>query len=73
MLRCSCSELRDEDENTQKLVVSWLGHSIDLQLDGSASANSWLQKNIKSMRKLSLRISAAVAPKVLQDAMKGGR
>uniref|UniRef100_A0A383VST5 F-box domain-containing protein n=1 Tax=Tetradesmus obliquus TaxID=3088 RepID=A0A383VST5_TETOB len=69
MLRCTCSELHDEEQ----LEVSWQGHSIDFKLDGSASATSWLQMNIHSMNKLSVSISFSVPRQVLQDVMEGGR
>jgi len=66
MLRCTCSVLRD-------MSVSWQDHSIDFQLDGSASATSWLQKNIGTMKKLNLVITAAQPQRTLQDVMEGGR
>uniref|UniRef100_A0A383VAJ9 F-box domain-containing protein n=1 Tax=Tetradesmus obliquus TaxID=3088 RepID=A0A383VAJ9_TETOB len=66
MLRCSCSELAG-------MSVSWQDHSINFKLDGSDSATCWLQKNIESMRKLSLNISGDVPQTALQDVMEAGR
>lgn len=64
MLRCTCSVLRD-------MRVSWQGHSIDFQLDGSISATSWLHKNIVSMRCLSLGVSLNTPERMVQDIIGG--
>lgn len=66
MLQCICSDLRD-------MPLSLQDHSIDFQLDGSASATTWLQKNIVSMQKLALETDHDLPPELLQDVMEGGR
>lgn len=66
MLRCTCSALRD-------MRVSWHGHSIDFQLDGSVSATFWLYKNIASMRKASLKVSTRTSLQMLKGVLEGGR
>jgi hypothetical protein len=66
MLRCTCSELRG-------MRVSWQDHSIDNEMRGSLSAISWLDKNIVSMRQLSLRVFFSLPQRFLQDLMGGGR
>lgn len=66
ILKCTCSELRD-------MRVSWHDHSINFQLDGSASATSWLHRNIVSMQTLNLKISLDLPQRTLQDVMEGGR
>uniref|UniRef100_A0A383V9B2 Uncharacterized protein n=1 Tax=Tetradesmus obliquus TaxID=3088 RepID=A0A383V9B2_TETOB len=53
--------------------VSWHGHSIDFQLDGSVSATFWLYKNIASMRKASLIVGTRTSLQMLKDVLEGGR
>lgn len=62
-LKCTCSELQD-------VSVSWQDHSIDFKLDGSASAVSWLHKNIVSVTTLELEITVGLPLKMLQDVMR---
>lgn len=66
MLRCTCCELQD-------MAVSWRDLSIDFQLDGSSSANCWLEKNIVTMKQLSLTINYEMPRETLQGVMEAGR
>jgi hypothetical protein len=53
--------------------VSWQDHSIEITLDRSRSAIIWLQKNIATMKRLSLVIKQDLPAGMLQDLMAVGR